>query len=55
MILPPGGMEMKNPASSGAASFKKKKSYGLFSFFTGVRCPAIVGEGRDIKPRCNTG
>jgi hypothetical protein len=40
---------MKNPAaqSSGVSSFEKKKSYGLFSFYTGGY-PAIIGVG--IEP-----
>jgi hypothetical protein len=35
---------MKNlAASSGVSSVEKKKSYGLFSFYTGGLYPAIIG------------
>jgi hypothetical protein len=30
-------------ASSGVSSVEKKKSYGLFSFYTGGLHPAIIG------------
>jgi hypothetical protein len=40
---------MKNPAaSSGVSSVEKKKSYGLFSFYTGGLHPAIIGV--EIEP-----